>query len=157
MIFIHYGSEHFNKEMFERPLFNGVQVHCLNKPLKGLWGSPVHSKKSWRDFCLSEDFRVSNLNERFLFKLKDSARVLKVLNTRDLFSLYSKYSIKEKRPSRPTLDWKRIAKSYDAMVLMMPDDHNLVYDLNLSSWDVDSVLIFNPDVVVELPKKSRVH
>ena len=157
MTFIHYGSKHFDREMFERPIVKGETVRGLNKPLKGLWGSPVHSKKSWRDFCLSEDFRVSSLNERFLFKLKDSARVLKVLNTRDLFSLYTKYSIKEKRPSRPTLDWKRIAKSYDAMVLMIPNDHNLVYDLNLSSWDVDSIVIFNPDVVVELPKKSRVH
>ena len=154
MIFIHYGSEHFNKEMFERPLFNGVQVRCLNKPLKGLWGSPVHSKKSWRDFCISEDFRVSNLNERFLFKLKDSARVLKVLNTEDLCSLYSKYTIEE---NGPTLDWKRIAKSYDAMVLTFPTDFDLAYDLNLLSWAADSVVIFNPNVVVELPKRSRVY
>ena len=154
MLFIHYGSEHFNKEMFKKPISDGDMVRYLNKPLRGLWGSPVTSNKSWKDFCLSEDYRVSSLNEHFLFKLKDSARVLKVLNAEDLCSLYSNYTIEE---NGPTLDWKRITKSYDAMVLNIPHDSDLVYDLNLLSGAADSVVIFNPNVVVELPKRSRVY
>ena len=154
MLFIHYGSEHFDKEMFKKPLFDGDMVRYLNKPLRGLWGSPVNSNKSWKDFCLSEDYHVSSLNEHFLFTLKDSARVLKVLNAEDLCSLYSKYTIEE---NGPTLDWKRITKSYDAMVLNIPNDSDLVYDLNLLSWASDSVVIFNPNVVVALPKRSRVY
>ena len=155
MTFIHYGSKHFDREMFERPIVKGETVRGLNKPLKGLWGSPVDSNRSLRDFCLNEDFNVSSLNRHFLFKLKDSARVLKVLDTRDLSYLYRRYGIRGDY-GRVSLDWNRIAKSYDAMVLMMPNDFDLTFNLNLCSWDVDSVVIFNPDVVEELPRRSRV-
>ena len=154
MLFIHYGHKHFNKEMFESPIYKGERVSCLNKPSNGLWGSPVNSKKSWRNFCLAEDFNVSSLKKHFLFKIKESARVLKVLNNKDLFSLYRKYGIRGK-DGRRALDWKRIIRSYDAMVLMIPDDFDLVFDMRLSSWDVDSVVVFNPDVVVECHRKDK--
>ena len=155
MIFIHYGSKHFDKEMFDRPIVRGEPVRSLNKPLNGFWGSPVHSKKSWSHFCLTEKYNLSCLHKHFLFKLKDSARVLKVLNMRDLSYLYRKYGIRIEY-GRRSLDWKRIVKSYDAMILMLPDDFDQLLDFNLVTWDVDSIVIFNPDVVVELPKRSRV-
>ena len=156
MIFIHYGHKHFDKQRFIRsPHRNGEVQQLLNKPSKGFWGSPINSKNSWRDFCLSEDFRVSSLNKYFVFALKKSARVLKVMNTTDMLYLYRKYGMRGDH-GRQYLDWKRITKSYDAMVLMIPTNNfDLLCDLNLTSWDVDSVVVFNPDVIVELPERER--
>lgn len=151
MIFIHYGSKHFDKQRFTRsPRRDGEVQQLLNKPSKGFWGSPVNSKNSWKDFCLAEDFRVSTLNKYFVFTLKKSARVLKVMNTRDMLRLYRRYGMRGDY-GRQYLDWKRITKSYDAMVLMIPKNNfDLLCDLNLTSWDVDSVVVFNPDALVEL-------
>lgn len=154
MEFIHYGSEHFNKEMFKAPLINGERVEALNKPLNGFWGSPVDSQNSWKNFCISEDYCVSSLDKHFKFRLKRLARVLKVMNKKDLDSLYHKYGI-EGEYGRRALDWKRIVKTYDAMVLMIPDDFDLLINLQLTTWDVDSVVVFNPDVVVEIKDKTR--
>ena len=154
MEFIHYGSEHFSKKMFKEPVYDGDRVRCLNKPSKGFWGSPVNAKHSWRDFCLSEEFDVSSLDKHFKFKIKESARVLKVLNIKDLFSLYRKYGVIGEY-GRRALNWKKIVKEYDAMLLLIPDDFDLLYRLNLTSWDVDSIVVFNPDIVEEIKVKAR--
>ena len=154
MKFEHYGHKHFDKKMFERPVSNGEFTRYLNKPEKGFWGSPLNSKNSWKDFCISEEFKLSSLNEHFTFRLKRFARVLKVMNKKDLFSLYRKYGI-EGEDGRPTLDWEGIIDSYDAMILMIPSDFDLLINLQLTCWDVDSVVVFNPYVVVELKYKAR--
>ena len=153
MIFEHYGSKHFDKKMFEEPIYDADDEY-LNKPSKGFWGSPTDSKNSWKNFCVSEGFNLSKLNDHFEFKLKRFARVLKVLNKKDLDSLYRKYGI-EGKYGRRALDWNRIIKKYDAMILIIPDDFDLVFDLHLTSWDVDSVVVFNPNVVVEIKDKAR--
>ena len=154
MIFEHYGSKHFDKKMFEEPITIGERVEALNKPSNCFWGSPVNAKKSWKDFCISEDFNVSSLKRHFKFGLKRFARVLKVLNKRDLYFIYRKYGIKDEH-GRRILDWNRIVKSYDAMILFIPNDFDLLCKLHLTSWDVDSVVVFNPDVVVEIKDKAR--
>lgn len=152
MEFIHYGSEHFSKKMFKGPIIKGLG--SFNKPLRGFWGSPVNAKHSWRDFCLSEEFDVSSLDKHFKFKIKESARVLKVLNIKDLFSLYRKYGVIGEY-GRRALNWKKIVNEYDAMLLIIPDDFDLLYRLNLTSWDVDSIVVFNPDIVEEIKDKAR--
>ena len=83
MIFEHYGSKHFDKKMFEGAIYDADDEY-LNKPSKGFWGSPIDSQNSWKNFCISEDFNVSSLKRHFKFGLKRFARVLKVLNEKDL-------------------------------------------------------------------------
>ena len=153
MIFEHYGSKHFDKKMFEEPIYDADDKY-LNKPSKGFWGSPIDSKNSWKNFCLSEAFNLSRLNDHFEFKLKRFARVLKVLNKKDLDSLYRKYGVIGEYGHR-ALNWEKIIKKYDAMILIIPDDFDLLYRLNLTSWDVDSIVVFNPDIVEEIKDKAR--
>ena len=43
------------------------------------------------------------------------------------------------------LDFEKLAEIYDAMVVYISADYNLYY--RLYGWDVDSVLVFNPNVV----------
>ena len=46
------------------------------------------------------------------------------------------------------LDFEKLAETYDAVEVSISSDFDLYY--KLYGWDCDSIVIMNPDVVVEL-------
>lgn len=171
-IYIHYGSDHFDIGLFKQIV---LDPDGFDKPIAGgLWGSPIDSKKAWKDFVM-ENFpdRINQLQAHFLFTLKENARLLyidsvellktlpeydceitRIFKERDLFieRNRSKYPPGFSRPIY--LDFSELQKTYDAIEVSFSSDNSIgVFSgLNsaLMSWDVDSILVFNPDIIIPL-------
>ena len=163
--YIHYGSNEFDKRLFRQPL----NYPYFNKPIGGLWASPTEPDYyGWKEWCLDNHFNIDRLNKSFIFTLKDDAKILSIRNRREVYDLPSKFLIeypysnmsyigqcqsfteflnKCKRYSISVfLDFERIIKEgYDAIEYS-------VYELymELYGWDVDSLLVLNPNVVIQV-------
>ena len=143
--YIHYGHTKFDKSVFNKI----KNVDCSTKPKGGLWASDVEAEHRWKDWCEAEEFRDCKEENSFSFVLSDNAKVLYIDSIDDLKVLPK---IDEKFgmnfSSWILLDFEKLAETYDAVEVSISSDFDLYYQLY--GWDCDSIVIMNPDVVVEL-------
>lgn len=145
--YIHYGDSHFKKELW-KPIKNEP---FRNKPLGGLWASAVDAKWGWRDWSECEHFNVERLEKSFCFTLSENANVLHVYSKTDLENVPMQISL-SKLMVFPDFE-EMIKQGYDAVELHLSEDKatnefdSLYWSLN--GWDCDSILIFNPDIIIE--------
>lgn len=145
-IFIHTGHNSYDKA-----LFNKIRnVPLFVKPTGGLWGSPIDSSLDWTSFVNRENFEKQKYGKSsFKFRL-NTTKILYINSVNDLDRLphlntYENVLGKHLSSSYDELDFEKLAEIYDAMVVYISADYNLYY--RLYGWDVDSVLVFNPNVV----------
>ena len=159
-IYRHYGHDKFDINRFvkikNRELFN--------KPFGGLWSSPTKDVDvGWARWCMQEEFYVDKLDKYFDFKLKDNARVLRIEKIKDLEKL-PKVDLYDELVNLQALnimhsvkymhfdiDFEEIVKNYDAILVYMYRDEESkgmksMY-FELYGWDVDTLLVLNPDVI----------
>lgn len=94
-IYIHYGSDKFEKELF----MSIVNRNMINKPFGGLWASDIKADQPWEKWCIDNDFRIDELDKNFKFTLDDSANIvewtvkadLKQVPTQDLSGYLPEY------------------------------------------------------------------
>lgn len=94
-IYIHYGSDKFEKELF----MSIVNRNMINKPFGGLWASDIKADQPWEKWCIDNDFRIDKLDKNFKFTLDDSANIvewtakadLKQVPTQDLSGYLPEY------------------------------------------------------------------
>lgn len=160
--YIHYGSDKFDIDKFhgfEKTLYSDL---AINKPAPkvGLWGSPTDCWLSWRDWCEGEEFHTEALEKAFTFTLSPSAKILTVRRCTNINpylkywsdidpmysgSMYSGYNSLFK-----AIDFQAIFDDgYDGVELV----HSQKYYMELHmgpfySWDVDSIVVWNPDVII---------
>lgn len=145
-IYVHDGHSNFDINLFKH-------ISCrenFNKPLGGLWASPVDSPYTWEQWCLDNNFNYTIgedkyfQGEQFRFKLKDNARLLSITSAKQLDELPQ---IKNDLTSNiyKILDFKKLEEEYDAIEVLISMDHQLYWDLY--GWDVDSIVVMNPDVI----------
>lgn len=145
-IYVHDGHSNFDINLFK-------QISCrenFNKPLGGLWASPVDSPYTWEQWCLDNNFNYTIgedkyfQGEQFRFKLKDNARLLSITSAKQLDELPQ---IKNDLTSNiyKILDFKKLEEEYDAIEVLISMDHQLYWDLY--GWDVDSIVVMNPDII----------
>lgn len=145
-IYVHDGHSNFDINLFKH-------ISCrenFNKPLGGLWASPVDSPYTWEQWCLDNNFNYTIgedkyfQGEQFRFKLKDNARLLSITSAKQLDELPQ---IKNDLTSNiyKILDFKKLEEEYDAIEVLISMDHQLYW--NLYGWDVDSIVVMNPDVI----------
>jgi len=162
-IYIHYGSSHFDKNLLE----NSVKYKYTDYKLKnrffkpeGLWGSPVDTD-DWKNWCEAEDFRVDALHigsffdKSFKFKLKSTAKILVIKSFNDAIpyieDLEISYIHDSVRPYFSKLNLEKIYDNFDGMELIHGDNwYELHIESFFNSWDVDSIVIWNPDVIEEI-------
>lgn len=142
--YIHYGHKCFDPKLFRKPR----NRHGFSKPSGGFWASPVDAEFGWKDWCDRNDFRKCCIDCSFTFTLKDDAKVLTIRYTGDAKRL----------PQRPLdcwpSDWvmpdfeKLIRDGWDAVELVLSSDEWLYWVMY--GWDCDSIVILNPDVIVEV-------
>lgn len=152
--YIHYGSEHFDKNLF-------IEIkNCpipWNKPMpdSGLWGTPIGGTTyNWHELCLDNHFRIECLNKCFRFKLKDGSNVIKIHNDKDLDDMLE-IGLCYYSGRHPGLidddvyfDFEQLVKDgYDAIEVYV--NSNRIY-MSLYGWDCDSILVLNPDCIIEL-------
>ena len=137
--YIHYGSSNFDKKRINiitsRPL--------PNKPSFGLWASPIDSTyRSWEEWCRDEEYELDKLEEYFTFTLTNDAKILEIREPSDI----KRYEIEREFEPIKTIDYDSIiADGYDGVELYM---NNELY-WYLYGWDCDSIVIFNPNVVIQ--------
>lgn len=142
-VYVKYGSTAFDPAIF-KPIENEV---CFSKPRGGMWSSRIDAKNGWRQWCIDEDFRYYDDNDCFRFKLKDNASVLYLTNANQLSDLPHIESSNRYLRGTHYLDFEKLQKlGFDAIEVTMT---NGLY-MALYGWDVDSILIMNPDIVVPI-------
>jgi hypothetical protein len=154
MQLIHYGSNSFNPDKFD-PIQNKI-TNLTNKPLGGLWTSPVNTKYGWKDWCLGNDFNLEKLEKSFTITLKEKANIFIVNSQKDLqrlpfYSEFNNENIIGFRYPKIAFDFEKLAKEYDAIWLTekgLMDTQDLTFPLNLYGWDCESVLIMNLDCFI---------
>ena len=143
--YIHYGHTKFDKSMFNKI----KNVDCSTKPKGGLWASDVEAEHGWKDWCEAEEFRDCKEENSFSFVLSDNAKILYIESVNDLESLpKGKDKFGLNFSSWYLLDFEKLAETYDAVEVSISSDFDLYY--KLYGWDCDSIVIMNPDIVVEL-------
>lgn len=147
--YIHYGHDHFDINKFV-PIRNQNLDLFAFKSIGGLWASPFDSRNGWYDFCIENDFRVDTLNKYFTFSLKNDAKILTVSSINDLIN-QDGTAYKESQEhlsycyNEAEIDFEKLIElGYDGIEIIMCGD---LYWC-LYGWDVDALLIFNPEIIV---------
>lgn len=150
--YIHYGSSSFDRSQFS-PVCNEMFM----KPSGGFWASPADAQRSWKDFVINSELK-RDLALFFSFRLAENARVLHLSRYEDLESLPKLDSKLPTGFSIVFLDFEKLAEKYDAIELHYSE--SLINDMGadpwsvcslrraLDSWDCDSILIMNPDIII---------
>ena len=127
-----------------------------NKPLFGLWASPVDSKWGWRNFCMSERFGLDKLKDKFLFKLSPNSKIYVIDNVEDLDAV-SVSGLDD--VGYKTIDFRKLLDDgFDGIYVTenavgLYDDSNTMLR-GLELWDVESICVFNKDVVIPIGDES---
>lgn len=144
MEYIHYGARAFDQMKFQ-PIRNRKFI----KPTGGFWASPENSPRGWKKWCDDEQFVEYEEDDFFRFVLSDSARVLHIRSANNIKDLPIEPSDYVSLWGVGFLDFEAIQKQgYDAIELHISEDFHL-YNL-MYGWDVDSILIMNPDIVKQV-------
>lgn len=152
--YIHYGSPAFCKKAFV-PITN---FEFLNKPLGGLWASPVDAERGWYDWVKANDFYPEKLEQSFEFELSENARVLE-LTPDNVWELpirkdTPKFMLERDRENPLSMimgvDFEALAQEYDVLSCSLSENPSLYW--SLYGWDCDCILVLNPEVIVECTK-----
>lgn len=154
--YIHYGNDHFDIDIFNEKKANPRDNSFMNKPPYGFWASPVGSDYwTWREWCESEDWHTERLDISFEFTLTKKAKILTVRSREDIFPyLIESITLCKK----PVLDFNRIMAEYDGMEIIHGHNGKNFMDLHYNefySWDVDSIVIWNPYIIVPMNKVRK--
>ena len=152
--YIHYGHKEFDRGLFVT-VRNGLG---MNKPLGGLWASPVDAERGWYDWCKRNEFVLGRLKTHFEFELSQNARVLKLTpdNVWDLPEDEKSFFIRRPPERRDSLsivesvDFEALAREWDVLEYSLTEYPEMYW--SLYGWDCDCILVLNPDVVVEVSK-----
>ena len=153
MVFISYGTDRFDVNQFRQPIFNSKRAMINNKPVGGLWASPINAEYGWVDFCDSNSFHLKTLAKHFIFKLKTDAKIYVIDNEEDLRKIstlpdMNYYDVLG-------INWE-LLREYDGV--LVTDNGCRLKFLNgikgLEAWDVASICIFNPNIIVPIDENA---
>lgn len=139
--YIHYGSDSFKPEWFEP-----VRNTRWNKPYGGLWSSPYPAPYiGWEQWCIDNEFDRFT-SRSFIFSLKKSSKILTLDNHDSVLEFkQTKYRIPNYYGS-DFIDFETmVIDGFDGMEVLIDS-----YDtyMEMYAWDVDSLIVFNPEIVV---------
>ena len=140
--YIHYGHRCFVPELF-LPIQN---QDYMNKPIGGLWASPVNAEYGWKKWCEDNDMFTKNMNESFKFRLKWNAEVWHIHNKGDVETMPEAKSQHGFKSTFFVPDFEELLNTgIDAVELHFSEDPELY--MTMYGWDCDSILILNRDVI----------
>lgn len=158
--FISYGVDKYSPYMVKPIDVNSRWGKSVNKPHGGLWASPVDSEFGWGDFCNRDAFNLKTLSKHFLFKLKKDSNILIIDSADDLVH----NSIYDRDAWKCILDFKKIVRNYDGIYISDNAASRLRYDIKLkgkdvyvsglNAWDVESICIWNAEVIEPLDEDA---
>lgn len=148
--YIHYGSDKLCPELI-------VPGHSFNptKP-NGLWASPVNSGWGWKEWCESEQWSPENFDWRkhFRFHLAEASKILEIHKEVDILPYLEPKFITEKNcfglktDCTDRLNISKLTIEFDGMEVFMSENWEELHYSIFYSWDCDSLVVWNPDVIV---------
>lgn len=120
----------------------------INKPEGGLWGSPVNSKHSWRDFCKDAAWRKCNEEDSFQWDL--IGKVFVVDSYSDCQQLpWIGHDPLLKSGLSLGIDWEKLKARCSALYLTEQGEHDTRYrfDYTMYGYDCECVLAFDDTVI----------
>lgn len=148
LLLVHFGASEYKPEKVGK-IVNSRWV----KPNGGLWTSPVGSDYGWEKWCRSEEFRIENLSEHFLLRMKTDSEILIIDSLEDLLKL-PRLEKGEGFYGRMYLDFEIISNKFDAIWLTVKGQWETRFSrpMNLYGWDVETVFVMNPESVYQIEK-----
>ena len=142
-VYRHYGSSVFDISKFIS-ITNRPGITFINKPYGGLWASPVDSDNNWYKWCLSENFNIKSLDEYFDFTLKNNSKILSINKISDLNKITDHIEILPDFCIEVRVDFESLVEaSYDVVYA----EYNYETAQIFYGWDVDTLLVLNPDCI----------
>ena len=122
---------------------------------RGLWIS-VDGPDDWPSWCLSEGFRLDRLRHRHVVTLADGAAILRLETAADVSSLFKLFNTGDTDPwsFRSAIDWKRIAYSYQGIIIapyQWSCRHAYAW---YYSWDCASGCIWDPAAIASIERDA---
>lgn len=154
-VYRHYGSSSFIPELVY-PVTRSRTI----KPVGGLWASPVDSKNSWYNWCISEHWDHGSLSKHFDFVIDDHSKIFQINSLSDLKCMIDrfpgrcmeKYESNMYRSEHSELhlthfpDYVKLSKMYDGVEISITNCPELYYAMY--GWGVDSLVIWNRDMII---------
>ena len=144
-VYVHYGASKFDRN---HPLGGGH----MGKP-DGFWASPKYTDWGWKNFCESANFHPERLDKCIKFRLKKGAKILNVRSVKDIepYLIKTEYYERYNSPFDLTLgmelDIEKLHADFDGMEVFMSRNWNLHDTCMFYQYDVDSIVIWNLDVI----------
>lgn len=143
--YITYGVSEFDVNKFNPIKNSGI------KPSGGFWASPSNTNamtwKDWLEWEMPE--WLDRYSDSVEFTLKPDTRLLEI-NTLEKLNNVLGTNVSSK-DSLYHIDFEKLATEYDAIQFNVRSNFDELY-WPLYGWDIDSLVIFNPDVVQTMPK-----
>lgn len=155
IVFVAFGNDKFDINK-TRPLdLNSSSVSLINKPIGGVWGSPLVSKKGWADWCNSNNFRINLLGKHFLFSLKPNTKIYVI----DTFEDLKKISTLPNQFGEKSINFNLLKNNgFNGVFVTAKAASELRYVgkgyAGLDAWDVESICVFNPDVIIPIEEDA---
>ncbi len=143
-----YGTKKINKKFKYNARTETDEFR--NKPHACLWASPLQCGYPWKQFCEENDCFVESLSRHCDFYLRRCTKTLQIQTVEDLKDTFTKFGYYGKY-SKKHFDWTKIRQQYDAIYVNISNfnlDTQMSY--NLTTWDVDSVAVFNLKKIVRV-------
>lgn len=163
IIWISYGAEQYDPLKFKPIDYTDPGAVLNNKPWGGLWACPENDILSWHNWCKSENYFTNSLNKSFKFKLKPKAKIYVIDTEEDLVNISTSlrygfmvgqgyYCIDFERLLREGYDG--IYVTDNAVIKLRRTCGKNENVIGLKSWDVESLCVFNPDVIVPVTENK---
>lgn len=139
MMLVHYGVERYLPSKFQ-PVKDVKNL--MNKPLGGLWTSPLGSKYDWAQWCRDEDFRLHALSTQSV--LRFYGEVLVIDSKEDINKLHWVIPFGHLDLQQP-LYRPLIEAGVDAVHLTIHGEQatRYSYPRSLYGWDCETVFVMN--------------
>lgn len=156
LTFVAYGTDSYDSQKFKPFNKELTDSHFyLNKPIGGLWASPLNSRYGWGQWSSNNRFRLKSLEKHFLFKINPNAKIYVIDDIDDLINISTK--INNFGQKGINFD-KLINDNYDGIFVTSNAIGKLRYVKSpyegLSSWDVESICIFNPNAIIPIEEDA---
>lgn len=167
--YIHFGHPYFNNSLFVAPTTDNQWQFISNKPLDGLWASPMYvdidgnPTSQWKEWCSISGFTKCDLEHFFTFKLLQSTKLLLIDSLEDVNRVSVLKDVIPHTPPQLCLDFNIIFNEYDAMFVTENIIHSSPCPMRKSpyavdkvelianrfvTYDVESICVFNPNVLL---------
>ncbi len=148
---IHNGDAPFSLEKFRKAKNSRYLYH--NKPLGGFWLTEYTPNgnfiSNWHKWCYVSEYKLKRKN--YIYTLDLKARIYTINNKKDFDYLLNRFSIIYSNPLDEVvlqcLDFESMQNYYD---ILFVSESGISKNKQLSAWDVSSLVVFNPSLVIEV-------